>query len=221
MTTRALPGVARYALRTMPGAALLTGCLAGVALLAVIAAAADSSHQSLGQDSVRLAFLPVLAGLAFIARGAFRPLTLATPVPAWVGVTAQVLLAVPVLALTCWVQLRITAHTVPAWAGRMPAVYPLLAQLTGWSAITIAIATCVDRSRFAGLSGAAAAPLSLAVIGIAWYTPALNHLLVTPPANAHEVTLGWYAIAGGAAVLTSAALRDRWHRYARVLRRAV
>lgn len=217
MTARALPGVARYAMQTMPWATLLTGCLAGTTLLAVLAAAADTSHQPLGQDSVRLAFLPALAGLAFVARGAFRPLTLATPVPAWVGVTGQVLLAAPVLALTCWVQLCITAHTIPSWAGRMPTQYPLLAQLTGWSAITIAIAAGVDRSRFAELAGTAAAPLSLAVIGIAWYSPALNHLLVTPPANAHTVTVSWYAIAGGAAVLASAALRDRWHRYTRRL----
>ncbi len=220
MRLRALPGVARYAMWTMPWATLLSGCLAGTALLAVIAAAADGSHQPLGQDSVRLAFLPVLAGLAFVARGAFRPLTLTTPVPAWVSATGQLLLAVPVLALTCWAQLRIMAHTVPARASRPPPEYPLLAQLTGWSAITIAIAASIDRSRFAELAGAAAAPLSLAIIGIALYTPALNHLLVTPPADAHEATASWYAIGGGAAVLASAALRDRWHRYARLLYRA-
>jgi hypothetical protein len=121
-----------------------------------------------------------------------------------------------VLALTCCAQLRILQASVPAPAGRLPAVYPLLAQLTGWSAITIAIAAWIDRSRYAELSGAVAAPLSFAVIGIAWYTPALNHLLVTPPGSSHTVTLSWYAVAGGAALLTTTALRDRWHRHPRV-----
>lgn len=219
MKAAALPQLPRHLIQTMPWTTLLTGCTAGTALLAAIAAAADSRNQPLGQNSVRLAFLPALAGLAFVARGTFRPLTLTTPVPAWVNIAGQTLLAAPVLALTCWLQLRIMAHTVPASAGQQPATYPLLAQLTGWSAITLAIAACIDRSRYAELAGAAAAPLSLAVIGTAWYTPDLNRSLISPPANPHTVTATWYAITAITALLAGAALRDRWHRYTRARHR--
>jgi hypothetical protein len=69
--------------------------------------------------------------------------------------------AAPVLAITCWVQLRIMAHTIPAHAvSHLPAVFPVIAQLTGWCAVTVAAAACTDRSRYADLGGAAAAPVS-------------------------------------------------------------
>jgi hypothetical protein len=38
------------------------------------------------------------------------------------------------------------------------------------------------------------------------------------PAAAHGATIAWYAIAAAASDLTCAAIRDRWHRYARSLR---
>jgi hypothetical protein len=51
--------------------------------------------------------------------------------------------AAPVLAITCWVQLRIMAHTIPAHAvSHLPAVFPVIAQLTGWCAVTVAAAAC-------------------------------------------------------------------------------
>jgi hypothetical protein len=101
-----------------------------------------------------------------------------------------------------------------------PAVYPLLAQLTGWCAVAVAAAACCDRSRYADLGGAVAAPVSLAVIALAWYGPRIDRLLVAPPATAHAVTIAWYAVAAAALVLTAAAMRDRWHRYPRLPRRA-
>ena len=215
---KALPLLARPVIRTMPWTTLIFGCLAGTAVLAVVAHSADDAHWQLSQAGVRYAFLPAIAALAYVPRAPFRPLTQATPVPAWVGPAGHILLAAPVLALTGWTQLLIMAHTVPAAAkGELPAVYPLIAQLTGWCALTVAAAACADRSRYADLGGAVAAPVSLAVIALAWYTPAFNNVLVDPPATAHGVAVAWYLLATAALALTGAALRDPWHRYTRLL----
>lgn len=114
-----------------------------------------------------------------------------------------------VLALTCWTQLRIAAHTIPrSTLGHPAAVYPLIAQLTGWCAVTVAAAVCVDRSRYADLGGAVAAPVSLAAIALSWYAPVTGRFLVRPPASAQGVTIGWYAIAAAASVLTCVVMRE-------------
>ena len=118
---RALPLLARPIARTMPWVTLITGCLAGTAFLAVMARVADTSHSPLDQGTVRLAFLPAIAALAFVLRAPFRPLTQATPVPAWLAPAGHIVLAAPVLAVTCWAQLRIMAHTIPPHA---PATRP-------------------------------------------------------------------------------------------------
>jgi hypothetical protein len=226
---RALPYMPRYIVRTMPWTTLLTGCAAGTAMLAVVAQIARSDWP-FGQGAVRLAFLPAIAALAFVPRARFRPLTQATPVPAWVGPVGHILLAVPVLALTCWAQLSIVAHTFTIQAmplppggnlgtSHPPAVYPLTAQLTGWCMVAVAVAACVDRSRYADLGAAVAAPISLGAIALAWYVPVTSRVLVEPPATAHGVTIAWYAIASAASALTWAAMRDQWHRYSRSLLR--
>ena len=150
---RALPLLVRHITRTMPWTTLLTGCLAGIAVLAAVAHVADTSHRPFSQAAVRLAFLP--------------------------------------------------------------AVYPLIAQLTGWCLLAVAAAACVDRSSFADLGGAIAAPVSLTAIALAWYTPAISRILTEPPATAHGMTIAWYAIATAALALTCAATRDHWHRYTR------
>jgi hypothetical protein len=82
-----------------------------------------------------------------------------------------------------------------------------------------AAAACVDRSRYADLGGAVAAPVSLAAIALAWYAPVSQRILVEPPATAHGVTIAWSAIATAALALTCAAMRDQWHRYTRNLHR--
>ena len=212
---RALPVLARHIVQTMPWATLIVGCVAGTALLAVMAYVADTSHQALSEGAIRLTFLPAVAVLAFVPRDPFRPVAQAAPVPAWLTSAGQILLALPVLAATCWGQLRLMDHSAIA---HLP-VYPLLAQLTGWCAVTVAAAACCDRSRYADLGGAIAAPVSLAAIAFAWYTPGINRLLLTPPATAHAETIAWYIVAATALILTSAALRDRWHRYTRMLQR--
>ena len=198
----------------MPWATLITGCLAGTLYLAVMAHVASTSHSPLGQGIVRFAFLPAVAALAFVPRAPFRPLTQTTPVPAWVTPAGQLLLAAPFLAVTCWAQLRIAAHAIPPLAiGHPPAVYPLIAQLTGWCAVTVAAAACVDRSRYADLGGAIAAPVSFAAIALAWYAPVTSRFLTEPYATAHGVTVAWCAIAAAALALTCLAMRDQWHRY--------
>jgi hypothetical protein len=210
---RALPLLAQPITRTMPWVTLITGCLAGTAFLAVMARVAGTSHSPLDLGTARLAFLPAIAALAFVLRAPFRPLTQATPVPAWLAPAGHIALAAPVLAVTCWAQLRIVAHTIPHTVSHPPAIYPVIAQLTGWCAVTVAAAACADRSRYAGLGGAIAAPVSFAAIALAWYAPVTSRFLIEPPATAHAVTIAWYSIATAGLALSCAAMRDRWHRY--------
>jgi hypothetical protein len=215
---RALPLLARPISKTMPWVTLLIGCLAGTVYLAALAHLADTS-QPLGPGTVRFTFLPAVAALAFVPQARFRPLIQTTPVPAWVAPAGHLLLAAPVLMVTCWEQLRIIAHTMPPHAIHPPAVYPLIAQLTGWCAVTVVAAACVDRSRYADLGGAVAAPVSFAAIALAWYAPITSRFLAEPTASPHGVTIAWYAVATAALALTCVAMRDQWHRYSRNLHR--
>jgi hypothetical protein len=216
---RVLPLLARPLTQTMPWVTLLAGCLAGIAYLAILASV-NSNSQLLDQGNVRLAFLPVVAALAFVPRTPFRPLTQTTPVAAWLAPVGRLLLAAPVVAVTCWAQLLIIAHTVPARViGHPPAVYPVIAQLTGWCAVTVVAAACVDRSRYADLGGGVAAPAGFAAISFAWYAPVTSRFMAEPPATAHGVTIAWYVVASAALALICVAMRDRWHRYSRHLHR--
>jgi hypothetical protein len=214
--TRAVPVLARHVARTTPWITLLVGCASGTAVLAVLAHVDQGSP--LSQNTVRATFLPAVAALAFVPHVYFRPVIQATRVPSWTAATGQTLLALPVLALTCWVQLRLMTSTYPAGsAGHIAAVYPLLAQFAGWSMITVAIAACCERSRYAALSGAIAVPVSFTIIAAATFTAAIARHLVTPPATARAATIAWYAIAAGALAVTCLALRDQWQRYTRKL----
>lgn len=213
---RVLPLLGRHVTRTTSWAALISGCLAGIVVLAVVAHFAVRGHWQLGQAAVRYAFLPAVAALAFVPRASFRPLIRVALVPSWVTPAGQILLAVPVLAATGWAQLRITAWTVPAHApGHQAALYPLIAQLAAWCLVAVAAAVCVDRSRYADLGGAVAAPVSLVAVGLVWYWPVTSKFLAEPPASASGVAIAWYCIAAAAAALAVAAMRDGWHRYAR------
>jgi hypothetical protein len=208
--------VARHAILMTPWATLVGGFAAGTAVLALLAYFAGTSHTPLDQTTVRLTLLPAVAALAFVPHAPLRPLTPSAPLPGWIVPAAQIVFAVPVLVLTCWVQLLIMAHTHPATSRHhLPAVYPLIAQLTGWAALAPAIATCCDRSRYADLAGPIAAPLTLAVIAFAWFTPGVKDLLVTRPATPRTATIAWYTIAAASVALTAAALGDTWYRYTR------
>jgi hypothetical protein len=212
--TSALPALVSHLTRTTPWATLFAGCASGTLVLAVLAHFAGRSP--LDQSTVRVTFLPAVAALAFVPHTHFRPVTQATPVPTWIAVAGQTLLALPVLTVTCWAQLQLMASTKPAGAiGSPPAVYPLLAQLTGWSLLTLAIAACCERTRYAALSGAIAVPVSATLIAGAEFTPVLQRHLLTPPATPHAATIAWCAVAAVALALTGVASRDQWHRYAR------
>jgi len=205
---RTLPLLARHIARSMPWVTLVSGCLVGTAVLALMAQNARNSQVPLDHSAVHIAFLPAVAVLAFLLNAPFRPLTQATPV----------------LAATCWVQLRLVDYSLPAGSvAHAPAVCPLIALLTGWCAVTVAIAACAQRSRYANLGGAIAAPISFAAITLSWFLPATGKWLNEPPespATMHGVTITWYAIAAAALVVTCVAMRDQWYRYARVLRRS-
>jgi len=213
----AVPLLARPITRTMPWLTLIIGCLAGPTYLAVLAHAADTAHWSISQGYVRFAFVPAIAALAFVVRAPLRPLTQTTPVPVWAAPAGYLLLAAPVLAVTCWADLRIVAHTVPHHSGR-EALYPLIAQLTGWCMVTVAVAAWADRSRYADLGGIITVLASFAGVALVWYLPVTARVLVGPPASQHRVTIAWYAVAAAGLALTCLAMRDRWHRYARRLR---
>jgi hypothetical protein len=124
--------------------------------------------------------------------------TQTTPVSAWLTTAGQTVLAVPVLALTL---LGAAAphgrHRTDRHPGPPPAVYPLIAQLTGWCALTVAAAACCGRTRYADLGGADAVPVSLASIELAWYTPGVRNLLVTPPTGPLGATVAWLTVAAG------------------------
>jgi hypothetical protein len=203
----------------MPWVALTTGCLAGIAFLAVVALIASSGHSLLSPGTIRVGFLPAVAGLAFVPRTRIRPLTQTTPVPGWVVPAGHILLATPMLAVTGWAQLRIIASTIPPGAITHPVVYPVIAELTGWCAVAVAAAACTDRSRYADLGGAVAAPVSFAAIALARYAPITSRFLTQPSATPHGVTIAWYAIGTTALILSCVAMRDQWHRYTRSRRR--
>jgi hypothetical protein len=215
---RTLALLTRHTVKTTPWVTLASGCVAGTAILAALAYVAHKYHHPLGQTTVRLTMLPALATLAFVPRTVFRPLTHATPVQAWLAAAIQTLLACLVLAVTCWIQLRLMAYTMPSHTVA-PAVYPLMAELSGWSAIFVAAAACCDRSRFADVSGAIAAPVGFAAIALAWDGPGIRRLFVAPPATQHAATIAWYVLTVVALALAYAAMRDRWHRYTRNLLR--
>jgi len=212
--TRAVPGLARHIVTTMPWVTLVVGCASGTFVLAVMAHFAGDSP--LNQNDVRVTFLPAVAALAFVPHLHFRPIIQTTPVPTWIAPAGQTLLALPVLAFTGWVQLRLLDSTLPARSvGHLPAVGPLVTQLTGWSLLTVALATCCDRTRYAALSGAIAGLASLAIIAITSFTSALSRHLQAPPATPQAAILAWDLIATAALALIGLAVRDRWSRYLR------
>ena len=214
----ALPHLLRHIARMLPWATLLAGCLTSIALFTVLARVAVFEHNKsvLDQGAVRLCLLPAVAALAFVVRTQFRPLTLVTPVPAWVTSAGQLLLTVPVLVLTCWVQLLILALATGSHAPPADPTYALAVQLLGWATLPVAAAACVARSRYADLGGAIAAPITFVLIAVAWYTPGIDKFLVRPDALLHSVVAGWSAIAAVALTVTCLAMRDSWHRYTRV-----
>jgi hypothetical protein len=216
----ATPGLVRHVVRTMPWVTLLAGCASGTLVLALMAHFAG--HSPLDQNTIRLTFVPALGALAFVPHIHFRPLIQTTPVAIGITSAGQMLLAIPVIALNCALQLGLMASTYPAPdRGRLPAVYPLIAQLTGWSLLALSVAACCERTRYAALGGAIAAPVTFVAISAAWFVPPLDRLLLSPPNSDIAVTITWYTIAAAALAVAVLATRDQWHRYGRRLHRSI
>lgn len=213
---RALPALAPHIVRTTPWATLVSGCAAGTLLLDLIAHLMHASHGTVDQNTLRLTFLTAVAALAFVPKAPSKPVSQAVPVPGWIGPAGQILLSLPVIAATAWVQLRIIGVGLPQ-GPRSTAIYPLLAQIVAWCAVATAMATSVDRSRYADLGGALATPLAFAAVAIAWYVPVLKAHLVAPPASQGSSAIGWYVIGAVSLAVSWLALRDQWYRYTKHL----
>lgn len=207
--------LAPHLARTMPWSVLLAGCLSGTALLVILD---NTSRFPLTPNTVRLAFLPAIAALCFVPHVHFRPVTQTVPTPTWVAAAGHTLLALPTLAATCAIQLRLMTGSFPSHPPvAPPADSPLIAQLVGWTTLAVLAATWCDRTGYAALNGAVAAPITIALIGFAWVTPRINRLLDTSQAHPDPTTIAWYAIATCATVGSWLATRDQWHRYTRRL----
>jgi len=210
MTVRApRAGVLRAALphlaATMPTGTLLGGCAIGLAISVVGYRLAGPGSDSVGVTTlVRAAFVPLVLVAAFLAADPHRRLVAALPAPAWLTAVTHTALALPVLAGTAALQLRLAAAELAAAQRytRVPAHLPwpaLSGELAAAAAIALATASIVARTRWHELGGAIAAPVSLAVIAAtqaAWADVSWRLLLV-----------------GALAVATAAwAQRDPWLR---------
>jgi hypothetical protein len=202
--------MSRHLVRTMPWGVLLAGCIGSVGAVLVLDYTSSSSLP-LDANQVRLTSLPAIAALCFVPHVHFRPVIQTVPVPSWLAAAGQTLFSAPLLAATCAADLQVmTARD--AVLVHAPAVYPLVAQFTGWAAIAVLTATWCDRTRFAALNGALAAPATIALITLAWTEPHLRRVLITPGARPHTAAAVWYAITAFAFVGAWAASRDPWHR---------
>jgi hypothetical protein len=217
--------LAWYTARLMAWGPLLTGCLAGIGftvLLRIFAGQAETPA-SLG-GGIRVAFVPVIAGLAFLLQDPHRLLTAALPVRDWLPPAVRVALALPVVALTGLLQLEIGDRALRAdlhAAGQPPVPLPspaLMTELGAWCLVTLLLAAAIGRTRWHDIAGISAAVGAVVVIGIAAILP--FHLI--PAAVAGMSALQdrqwdaawqfWGATAVAAAVLLARATGDPWRR---------
>jgi hypothetical protein len=206
---------ARHLVQTMPWGVLLAGCVSSVGVALILE---ETSRPPLDANQVRLTWLPAVAALCFAPHVYFRPVIQTVPVPARLAATEHTLLSAPLVVATCATDLQVTT-TRDTGLAHTPALYPLIAQFTGWAAVAVLSATWCDRTRFASLNGALAAPITIALITLTWTEPHLQHVLSTPTARPRTATAAWYTIAAIAAVGSWAASRDSWHRYAHLVTR--
>jgi hypothetical protein len=155
---------------TMPTGTLLGGCAIGLAISVVGYRFAGPASDSAGVTAVvRAAFAPLVLAAAFLAADPHRPLVAALPAPAWLTAATHTALALPILAVTAALQLRLAAAGLAAGQRYtlVPAhlAWPALSwELAAAVAIAVAIASIVARTRWHELGGAIAAPVALAVI---------------------------------------------------------
>ncbi|HEY1616052.1 MAG TPA: hypothetical protein VGG25_00460 [Streptosporangiaceae bacterium] len=204
----------------MPWEPLVAGMSAGLALSALIARFASAAEpQAELIMSVRLTFLPALAGLGFLLHDGHRQLAGALPVPSWRIPVLRLSLALPPAGVVCWLQLGlVTGALARSGAGRLP-VPPLATEFAGCCAVVLAVAAAAERSRWQDLGGAVAVPAALALQAVL----ALPPLRLLPTAFAGlthaqhtawlRAWLAWAVLGLLAAALAAWFSRDPWHRH--------
>ena len=225
---RGRPGVLRIGVAalprlagTMPWVPLLAGCAAGLAVSVAGRIFASPSHPDIaaGLFICRAGFALVVAGQAFLLADPHRPVASSMPAPAWLTTAIRVLLAVPVVAATVSVQLGLASAGLP---GVLPWV-SLAAELAGWSAIALAFAGALQRTRWHDVAGVLTVPLALAGVAVLgqlpwqWFPAGIG----SHAASVAWARAGWLWLGACAAGLAIAAWssRDSWHRASRYLPR--
>jgi hypothetical protein len=116
---RGTPGIAVAAARhlagTMPWGVLIASCAVGLGVSLAAHQLADSLQQpAIITLTARAAFVPVVGGITFLAAEPHRPLTASLPAPAWLTTAVHLMLALPLLGLTAWIQLLLAAADLGA-----------------------------------------------------------------------------------------------------------
>lgn len=216
---------ARRLAPTMPWGALLAGCAGSLAIsLAAYLLAKPMQQPADITLTVRAAFIPIVAAIAFGLSDPSRALAASLPAPSWLTVAVRLLIALPVLGLTAWITFALAAAELGVdqrigHLGRVRLPWPAdCAELVAWSAFALAAAALVARTRWHDLGGAIGAPAALAFIALLALTPlrlfpsAFTGL--TPPQHSAWVRAQWiwWGLGLMAALLTGWASRDPWLR---------
>lgn len=204
---------------------LLAGCAVGLCISLAAHLLGHPFQQPASITlTVRAAFVPVVADVAFLASGPHRALAASLPAPTWLITAAHLLIALPLLVLTAWIQLSLGAADLSAalrFQGAAAAPLPWTAlgsELAAWLAVALAAAALVARTRWSDLGGAIAAPAALAFLALLALAPA--HLFPTAftaeSRSQHSAWLhaewGWWALGVIAALVLGWASRDPWLR---------
>jgi hypothetical protein len=225
---RVVGAVTRHLTRTMPWRVLAAGCIAALGIsVAARQFALPGQPPSSVVLTVRAAFAPVAITLAFLATDPHRALAATLPTPPWVTMGVRLVIALPALGLTAWIQLGLAGDELAAstrlqgTGGTGPANLPMTAigaELAAWSAIALAAGVLVARTRWSDLGGAVAAPAAIACIALLALTPLRlfpgDFTGLTP--QQQDVWLraewSWWAITLSAIGTSCWASRDPWLR---------
>jgi hypothetical protein len=203
----------------------VAGCAAGLGISVAARLLAHPLQQSASIPlTIRAAFIPVIAAIAFLASDPHQNLTAALPAPAWLTTAMRLVMALPLLGLVAWAQLDLAATEFSIGLRDQGLAAPHLpwlsfaAELTAWSAITLAAAALIARTRWNDLGGAIAAPAAIAFIALLAVTPL--HLFpatispLTPKLHSawQQAEWKWWALALIAALITCWVSRDPWLR---------
>jgi hypothetical protein len=199
----------------MPWRPLAAGCVTGLAI-------SLAAHRFLGAGqpapatllALRVAFVPVVAGISVLASDQQRQFMATLPAPAWLLPALHAAAAAPVVAATTALQLKLAAAGLSRGVA-LP--WPSLAgELAAWSAIAFAAGAAVARTRWTDLGGAIAAPATLGLIGLlavpAWRLLPRTFGQLTPAQHQHWAASGrtWWVLALAAAAAAGAASCDPW-----------